>query len=134
MSYPAKFRYTRNHQWIDVNGDIGTVGLTDYAQSHLDEIVSVELPKTGASLEAGKPLGTVESVKTVNEIDSPVSGDVVEVNPALKDAPERINSDPHGQGWLIKVQLKNRAELDALLDAAAYEAYVAVSDRQAAAG
>jgi len=134
MAHPAKFRYTQNHQWIDVNGDIGTVGLTDYAQSRLDEIVSVELPKTGASLEAGKPLGTVESVKTVNEIDSPVSGEVVEVNPALKDAPGKINSDPHGQGWLIKVRLKNRSEVDGLMDAAAYEAYVAVSSQQAAAG
>jgi glycine cleavage system H protein len=126
MGYPATFRYSREHQWIDVKGDIGTIGITDYAQSQLNEIVSVELPKPGAALEAGKPLGSVESVKTVNEIDAPVSGEVVEVNAALKDAPEKINSDPHGQGWLLKVRLKNPAEASALMDAAAYEAYVAV--------
>jgi len=121
------------HQWIDVKGDIATVGLTDYAQSQLNEVVSVELPKPGDSLEAGKPLGTVESVKTVNEIDAPVSGEVVEVNAALKDAPEKINSDPHGEGWLVRVRLKNRAEMDALMDdAAGYEAYVAVPRTEAA--
>jgi len=126
MGYPATFRYSKQHQWIDVNGDIGTIGITDYAQSQLNEIVSVDLPKPGASLEAGKPLGSVESVKTVNEIDAPLSGEVVEVNAALKDTPEKINSDPHGQGWLIKMRLKNRAEINALMDAAAYEAYIAV--------
>jgi glycine cleavage system H protein len=132
MGYPATFRYSKEHQWIDVKGDMGTIGLTDYAQSQLNEIVSVELPRPGAKLEAGKPLGTVESVKAVNEIDAPVSGDVVEVNAALKDAPERINSDPHGQGWLVKVRLKNLAEADALMEAAAYEAYVAVLREEAA--
>jgi glycine cleavage system H protein len=132
MGYPATFRYSKEHQWIDVKGDMGTIGLTDYAQSELNEIVSVELPRPGATLEAGQPLGSVESVKTVNEIDAPVSGDVVEVNAALKDAPERINSDPHGQGWLVKVRLKNPAEADALMDAAAYEAYVAVLLKEAA--
>jgi len=120
------------HQWIDVKGDIATVGLTDYAQSQLNEGVSVELPEPGDSMEAGKPLGTVESVKTVNEIDAPVSGEVVEVNAALKDAPEKINSDPHGEGWLVMVRLKNRAEMDALMDAAGYEAYVAVPRTEAA--
>ena len=98
MAYPATFRYSKEHQWIDVQGDIATIGITDYAQSQLNEIVSVDLPKPGATLEAGQPLGSVESVKTVNEIDAPVSGEVVEVNAALKDAPEKINSDPHGQG------------------------------------
>ena len=103
MAYPTTFHYSKEHQWIDVKGDMGTIGLTDYAQSQLNEIVSVDLPKPGAMLEAGKPLGSVESVKTVNEIDAPVSGEVVEVNAALRDAPEKINSDPHGHGWLIKV-------------------------------
>ena len=126
MAYPATFRYSKEHQWIDVKGDIGTIGITDYAQNQLNEIVSVDLPKPGATLVAGNPLGSVESVKTVNEIDAPVSGEVVEVNAALKDAPEKINSDPHGQGWLIKMRLKNPAEVNALMDAAAYEAYVAV--------
>jgi glycine cleavage system H protein len=126
VAYPTTFRYTTEHQWIDVKGDMGTIGLTDYAQIQLNEIVSVELPKPGATLEAGKPLGSVESVKTVNEIYAPVSGNVVEVNAALKGSPEKINSDPHGQGWLVKVRLKNHAETDALMDAASYEAYVTV--------
>lgn len=130
MGYPATFRYSKEHQWIDVKGDIGTIGITDYAQSQLNEIVSVELPKPGAALEAGKRLGSVESVKTVNEIDAPVSGQVLEVNAALKDAPEKINSDPHGQGWLVKVRLKNPADASALMDAAAYEAYVAVLPKE----
>jgi len=115
---------------MDVKGDVATIGLTDYAQSQLNEIVFVDLPKPGATLEAGKPLGSVESVKAVNEIDAPVSGEVVEVNAALKDAPEKINSDPHGQGWLIKLRLKNPAEISALMDAAAYEAYVAVPNKE----
>ena len=124
MAYPTTFRYTTEHEWIDVKGDVATVGLTDYAQSQLNEVVSVGLPKPGDSLEAGKPLGTVESVKAANEIYAPVSGEVVDVNAALKDAPEKINSDPHGQGWLVKVRLRSRAEIDALMDAATYEAYV----------
>jgi glycine cleavage system H protein len=124
MAYPTTFRYTKEHQWIDVKGDVATVGLTDYAQSQLNEVVSVGLPKAGDSLEAGKPLGTVESVKAANEIYAPVSGEVVDVNAALKDAPEKINSDPHGQGWLVKVRLRRRAEIDALMDATTYEAYV----------
>jgi glycine cleavage system H protein len=132
MAYPGTFRYSKEHQWVDVKGEIATIGLTDYAQSQLNEIVDVELPKPGTSLEAGKPLGTVESVKTVNEIDSPVSGEVIEVNAVLKVAPEKINSDPHGQGWLIKMRLKNRAETNALMDAAAYEAYLATPRKQAA--
>jgi glycine cleavage system H protein len=132
VPYPAKFSYSTEHQWIDVSGEIGTIGITDYAQSQLNEIVSVDLPKPGATLQAGRPLGSVESVKTVNEIDSPVSGNVIEVNAALKNAPEKINSDPHGQGWLVKVRLKNRSELSVLMDARAYEAYVAGSPKNAA--
>jgi glycine cleavage system H protein len=132
MAYPATFRYSKEHQWVDVKGDTGTIGLTDYAQSQLNEIVSVDLPKLGTMLEAGNPLGSVESVKAVNEIDAPVSGEVVEVNASLKNAPEKVNSDPHGRGWLVKVRLKNPAEADALMDAATYEAYVAVHHNQAA--
>ncbi len=126
MAYPATFHYSKEHQWVDVKGDVGTIGITAYAQAQLNEIVDVELPKLGAMLEAGQPLGSVESVKAVNEIFAPVSGEVVEVNAALKSAPEKVNSDPHGQGWMAKVRLKDRAEVDALMDAAAYEAYVAV--------
>jgi glycine cleavage system H protein len=132
MAYPATFRYSKQHQWIDVKGDVGTIGLTDYAQSQLNEIVDVELPKPGAELEAGKPLGSVESVKAVSDIDAPVSGEVVEVNSAVRNAPEKINSDPHGLGWLVKVRLKDSAEADALMDAAAYEVYVAAAGTEAA--
>ena len=124
MAYPKTYRYTKEHEWIEVKNGLGTIGLTDFAQSQLGDVVFVELPRPGAALEAGKPLGAVESVKTANEIYAPVSGEVVEVNGSLKDAPEKINSDPHGAGWLVKVRVKNLAELEALMDAAAYEGYI----------
>lgn len=123
MEYPKTYRYTKDDEWIEAKGDSGTVGLTYEAQSRLGDIVFLELPAAGTVLEAGKPLGVVESVKAVFEIFSPVSGEVVAVNDELKDAPERVNADPHGAGWLIKVRLKNPAEIDTLMDAAAYEAY-----------
>ena len=123
MEYPKTYRYTKDDEWIEAKGDSGTIGLTYEAQSRLGDIVFLELPEVGRALEVGKPLGVVESVKAVFEIFSPVSGEVVAVNGELKDAPERVNSDPHGAGWLIKVRLKNPAEIDALMDAAAYEAY-----------
>lgn len=129
MTYPVTFRYTRNHEWVEVKGGLGIIGLTDYAQCQLGDIVFVELPAVGASLEAGKPFGIVESVKTANEIYSPVSGEVVEVNGELKDAPENVNADPHGAGWLVKVRMKNATDVDALLDANAYETYLAPSDK-----
>jgi glycine cleavage system H protein len=132
MAYPVTYRYTRDHEWIEVKGDLGTIGLTDYAQCQLGDIVFVELPGLGARLEAGKPLGVVESVKAANDIYAPVSGDVVQVNGELRDAPEKINSDPHGAGWLIKVHLKNPAEADALMDAGSYEAYVGLSEKEGA--
>jgi len=132
MTYPASYRYTRDHEWIDVQGDLGTVGLTDYAQCQLGDIVFVELPAAGASLEAGKSLGVIESVKAANDIYSPVSGNVVESNGELKEAPEKINADPHGAGWLIQVRLKDPGELDALMDAGAYEQYVAASEKEGA--
>jgi glycine cleavage system H protein len=131
MVYPATYRYTKDHEWIDVNGGLGTIGLTDYAQCQLGDVVFVELPGPGARLEAGKPLGIVESVKTASEIYAPVSGEVVEVNGELKDAPEKVNSDPHGAGWLIKVRLKNLEEIDALMDAGAYEAYLLPPGKEA---
>jgi len=131
MVYPGTYRYTKDHEWIDVKGDVGTIGLTDYAQCQLGDIVFVELPQSGATLEAGKPLGTVESVKAVNEIYAPVSGEVVEVNGKLIDAPEKVNSDPHGAGWLVKVRLTNPAEVDALMDAAAYQVYTSPPGKEA---
>lgn len=130
MTYPPTYRYTKEHEWIDVKGELGTIGLTDHAQCKLGDVVFVELPSVGATLEAGKPLGIVESVKSVNEIYAPVSGEVVEVNEELKDAPEKVNSDPHEAGWLVKLRLKNPTEMDALMDGPAYEAYVSASEKE----
>jgi glycine cleavage system H protein len=132
MAYPTTYRYTKDDEWVDVKGELGTVGLTYEAQCRLGDIVFLELPTVGALLEAGKPLGVVESVKAVFEIFAPVSGEVVQVNGDLKDAPEKVNSDPHGAGWLIKVRLKNPAEADALMDAATYEAYATSPTRESA--
>jgi glycine cleavage system H protein len=123
--YPADYRYTRDHEWIKVDGSVGTIGITDYAQHELGDVVFVELPKVGARAEAGKSFGTVESVKAVSEIFSPVSGEVAEINSSLLDAPEKINEDPHGVAWLIRVQLANPNEVSTLMDAKAYQAYIA---------
>lgn len=131
MAYPAGFRYTKEHEWIDVNGDTGTVGITDYAQHELGDVVFVELPKVGAKLTAGKPLGTVESVKAVSEIYSPASGEVLETNTKLADSPETINKDPHAGAWLIKIKLSNKSEIAGLMDAPAYEAYIAAKEKEA---
>src|SRR5258708_16287117 len=118
MAYPAKYRYTKQHEWVDVSGDVATIGITDYAQHELGDVVFAELPKVGAKVEAGKSFGTVESVKAVSEIYSPVSGEVTEVNGELQNTPEKINSDPHGSAWLIKVRLPNSAEGEELMGAA----------------
>jgi glycine cleavage system H protein len=123
--YPKDYRYTKEHEWIKADGATGTIGITDYAQQELGDVVFVELPKVGTQLKAGQPLGTVESVKAVSEIFTPVSGEVTETNPALVDAPEKINSDPHGSAWLIKIRLADSKEPASLMDAAAYEAYIA---------
>jgi glycine cleavage system H protein len=133
MAYPANYRYTKQHEWVDVKGDAATIGITDYAQQELGDVVFVELPKLGASVTAGKSFGTVESVKAVSEIYSPVSGEVVESNAALHDTPEKINSDPHGAAWLVKVRVANPAELKDLMDAAAYEAFIADKGKEASA-
>lgn len=124
MSYPENFRYTKEHEWILVEGDTGTVGITDHAQKELGDIVYVDLPKPGAAVEAGKALGSVESVKAVSDIYSPVSGEVVAVNELLATAPERLNEDPHGAAWLVKIRLSNPSELDGLMGAADYQAYL----------
>lgn len=123
--YPTDYRYTKDHEWIKVDGGIGTIGITDYAQNELGDVVFVELPKLGAQLKAGASFGTVESVKAVSEIFSPVSGEVTEVNSLLGDSPEKINSDPHGAAWLIKVKLSDSKELSSLMDAAAYQKFTA---------
>ncbi len=125
MSYPPSYRYTKEHEWISVDGNTGTVGITDHAQSSLGDIVYVDLPQAGAACQAMKSFGTVESVKAVSELYSPASGEVVETNDALKDSPELLNQDPHGKAWLIKLRLTNAAEVGALMSADEYAAYVA---------
>jgi glycine cleavage system H protein len=123
--YPEDARYTKDHEWIRVAGDRGTVGITDYAQAQLGDVVFVELPAVGRVLKAGEVFGTVESVKAVSELFSPVSGEVVEINETLASKPETVNSDPHGAAWMISVRLADPKEAEALLDAAAYTALVA---------
>jgi glycine cleavage system H protein len=123
MAYPANLRYTREHEWIAVEGNIGTIGITDYAQNSLGDIVYVDAPKVGDSVTANQTFGSVESVKAVSDLFSPVSGTVTEVNEALKTEPDKINSAPHDT-FIIKVELSNPGELDGLLDAAAYEAFI----------
>jgi glycine cleavage system H protein len=125
MSIPGDLRYTRTHEWIRVNGNEGLVGITDFAQSELGDIVFVEAPEPGTAVSAGSPMGNVESVKAVSEIMSPVTGTVTAANEALKDHPELLNQDPYGQGWIVKVTLSAPGEVDALMDAEAYGRYVA---------
>lgn len=124
MAYPADLKYTKEHEWIRVEGETGIVGITDHAQKALGDIVFVELPKPGAALTAGKSLGTVESVKAVSDIYAPASGTVTDVNQELNTAPEKINADPHG-AWMVKVKLSNPGEVNSLLSAADYEKFVA---------
>ncbi len=122
--YPEHFRYTKEHEWIQVEGDTGTVGITFYAQKELGDIVYVELPKLGATVSAGKSMGSVESVKAVSEIYAPASGEVVGVNEELNTTPEKLNQDPHGAAWLVKIRLSNAREIDGLLSAPQYQAHV----------
>ncbi len=117
--YPADLRYTNDHEWIRVTGDQGRVGITDYAQKQLGDVVYVELPEVGRTVSQGDALGTIESVKAVSEIFAPVSGEIVEVNAMLKDTPETINSDPHG-AWMVSIRLADPAETAALLDSTQY--------------
>jgi len=129
--YPSDYRYTKEHEWIKVSGSTGTIGITDYAQHELGDVVFVELPAVGAKITAGQVFGTVESVKAVSEIFAPVSGEVTEANTALSDTPETLNTDPHGAAWLIKIKLSNPAEASRLMDAAAYQAFI--SEKEASA-
>ena len=124
MAYPNDRKYTKEHEWVKVDGQTATVGITNYAQEALGDIVFVELPKPGAELEKGKALGTVESVKSVSEIYAPISGKVAAVNEELATAPEKINADAHG-AWMVRIQIKNLAEANALLSAADYEKFIA---------
>lgn len=133
MAYPTHYRYTKEHEWIDAQNDAATVGITDYAQHELGDVVFVEVPKVGAKITAGKTFGSVESVKAVSEIFAPVDGEVTEPNAALTNQPDLINTDPHGAGWLIKIKLTNPADINSLMDAAAYEAYIAAKQKEASA-
>jgi glycine cleavage system H protein len=117
--YPVDLKYTNDHEWIRVSGDQGQVGITDYAQKQLGDVVYVELPELGRTVAQGEALGTIESVKAVSEIFAPVSGEIIEVNAALKDSPERINSDPHG-AWMVTIRLADPAQTAALLDSTQY--------------
>lgn len=122
--YPRNLKYTKDHEWILVDGETGTVGITDFAQQQLGDVVYVELPDVGASLTQGQVFGTIESVKAVSELFAPVSGEVIEVNAGLKEHPEAVNQRPHDT-WMVRVRLTDRRELERLLDAAAYEALIA---------
>jgi glycine cleavage system H protein len=122
--YPAEFLYTKDHEWIMLDEDIGTIGITDYAQKELGDVVFVELPKPGDHVTAAETFGTVESVKAVSDLFSPVSGEVKSVNSRLQNNPELVNSDPHGDAWLIRVVIEDRREVEKLMTADEYEAYI----------
>jgi glycine cleavage system H protein len=124
MSYPEDLRYTKQHEWVRAEGEIGTVGITDHAQKELGDIVYVDLPKVGAHVDQGKSLGSVESVKAVSDIYSPISGEVTEVNETLARSPEKLNAEPHGAAWLVKIRMSAPDEAKKLLSAADYQAYV----------
>jgi glycine cleavage system H protein len=120
MTYPAAYKYSKDHEWIELAGDRGKVGITDYAQAQLGDVVYLELPEVGTNLKAGQSFGTIESVKAVSELYAPVTGQVVEVNNALKQKPEAVNSDPHGS-WMIVIKIADPAETGSLLDATQYQ-------------
>lgn len=124
MNFPAELRYTKDHEWIKLNGNIATVGITDFAQRELGDIVYVEVETIGKNLDAGAVFGTVEAVKTVSDLYLPVSGTVEELNPALANAPELVNNDPYGEGWMVKMKISNSEDLDRLMDAKAYQQMV----------
>jgi glycine cleavage system H protein len=121
---PENCRYTKDHEWVALDGDIATIGITDHAQGELGDIVFVELPEVGQELKAGEAMGNIESVKAVSELFAPVSGAVVEVNEALEEQAEMVNQDPHGVGWIVKVQLSDVSEFEELMDAASYSGMV----------
>lgn len=124
MNFPEQLRYTKDHEWILLEGNVATIGITDFAQRELGDIVYVDINAVGQSLEAEAVFGTVEAVKTVSDLFLPVAGTITEVNGSLNDQPEAVNNDPYGEGWMIKMTVNNPADVDALLDAAAYTALV----------
>ena len=122
MNFPENIRYTSEHEWIRVEGDEAYVGITDYAQSELGEIVFIDVPTEGETVAQGEVFGSIEAVKTVSDLNMPVTGEVLEINGALDAQPELVNNDPYGEGWIIRITVKDAAELDSLMDAAAYQA------------
>lgn len=124
MNFPANLRYTKDHEWISLEGNIATIGITDYAQRELGDIVYVEVDTIGKSLEAGEVFGTVEAVKTVSDLFLPVGGTINELNPILAGKPELVNNDPYGEGWMVKMTVNDPADVEALMDATAYQAEV----------
>lgn len=124
MKTPADNKYAKSHEYVNVEGDVGTIGISDYAQKELGDVVFVELPQVGTQIEANEELGSIESVKAVSELFAPVSGEVIEVNEALTEKPELVNTDPWGDGWMIKVKLSNPDDLEELMSAEEYEEYV----------
>jgi glycine cleavage system H protein len=124
MNFPANLRYTKDHEWVKLEGNIATIGITDFAQRELGDIVYIDVTTIGKSLEAGDVFGTVEAVKTVSDLFLPVSGTISELNPALANSPESVNADPYGEGWMVKMVVNNPLDVDALLDVNAYEALV----------
>lgn len=124
MNVPNDLKYSSDHEWVKIDGDVATIGITDFAQSELGDVVFVELPEIGTEAVKDDPFGTVEAVKTVADILAPVSGKVIEINEALNDQPEVVNSDPYEKGWMVKIQMSDASELDELMDAAAYNEHV----------
>jgi glycine cleavage system H protein len=124
MNFPAELRYTKDHEWLRLEGDTATIGITDFAQKELGDIVYVEVETVGKQLNAGTVFGTVEAVKTVSDLYLPVDGTLTELNPALSNAPELVNNDPYGEGWMIKMKVSNAADVNALMDSKAYEQMV----------
>lgn len=124
MNIPENLKYTDDHEWVKVDGDVATIGVTDFAQGQLGDVVFVEIETEGETLSKGETFGTIEAVKTVSDLFMPLDGEVVEINPNLEDAPESVNSDPYGDGWMIKVKLGDASQVDELLDAAAYKATI----------
>jgi len=124
MEFPEELKYTEEHEWVMVEDEVVTVGITDFAQDQLGDVVFVELPAVGTIVEAGKPFGVVESVKAVSDVYAPLSGEVVEINEELPDAPETINTSPYDDGWMIKIKLSDAAELEGLMDADAYQEFI----------
>ncbi|HET8737057.1 MAG TPA: glycine cleavage system protein GcvH [Pricia sp.] len=128
MNTPSHLKYTKDHEWINLDGDIATVGITDFAQSELGDIVYVEVETLDETLEKDEVFGTVEAVKTVSDLFVPLSGEIIEINEALEDAPEKVNSDPYGEGWMVKIKVRDTSEVDGLLSAAEYKELVGADD------